>query len=248
MNSRAANSGGSASPVPPPPPLEVFVVLPDGSCIPATKSNLKIVLKQARSAATKQRRLVAQEKADELQRNLEDRAIARRLLRELAEIDREHSRKPVVLRVKVKQEGLGGQTSDVRKRSQTPLPRSINMTLIPASSWVIDDDGMRGVHYSQTYLSRKSEDFYRGAARDRWLYDARDEAVLRDRGGNPITIDNLGDNVDEIGAAWQAIEDATRRKNGKIQIRIIVDGLDHTCPHALFAPAREARICRMPVA
>jgi len=222
MNSRSANSGGSASLVPPPPPLEVFIFLGDGSCIPATRDKLKIVLKQARSAATKRRRLMAKEKADELQRNLEDRAIARRLLRELAEIDREHSRKPVVLRVKVKQEGLGGQTSDVRKRSQTASPRSINMTLITASSWVIDDDGMRGVHYSQTYLSRKSVDFYRGAARDRWLYDARDEAVLRDRNGNPITIDNLGDDVDEIGAAWQAIEDATTRKNGKIQIRIIV--------------------------
>lgn len=222
MNPRAANSGGSASPVPPPPPLEVFIFLGDGSCIPATRDKLKIVLKQARSAATKKRRLMAQEKADELQRNLEDRAIARRLLRELAEIDREHSRKPAVLRVKVKQEGLGGQTSDVRKRSQTPSPRSINMTLITASSWVIDDDGMRGVHYSQTYLSRKSEVFYRGAARDRWLYEARDEAVLRDRDGEPVIISNLGDDVDEIGAAWQAIEDAIMRANGKVQIRIIV--------------------------
>ncbi|CAN5597899.1 hypothetical protein BH10PSE14_BH10PSE14_35140 [soil metagenome] len=222
MNSRAANSGGSASPVPPPPPVEMFIVLPDGSCIPATRDKLKVVLRQARSEATKRRRLAAQEKADELQRNLEDRAAARRFLQELAEIDREHRRIAATLRGKVKADRPERRTSDVVKRPpSTPGRRVIAMTRVP-SSWVIDHLGMRGIHYQQSYIGRKTPGFYRGAARDRWEYEARDEAVLRYPNGQPIIIDNIGDDIDEIGAGWQAIEDATTRKNGKIQIRIIV--------------------------
>ncbi|MFW2850731.1 MobA/MobL family protein [Sphingomonas sp. TX0543] len=180
------------------------------------------MLRQARSEATKQRRLAAKEKADELQRNLEDRAAARRFLQELAEIDRESRRMAATLRAKVKADRPAPQTSDVVKRVTMPPSRKpISMTTIP-SSWVIDDFGMRGVHYSQSYIGRKSPGFYRGAARDRWLYEARDEAVLRDAEGEPIIIANLGDDLDEISAAWQAIEDATTRKNGKIQIRLIV--------------------------
>jgi len=231
MNSRSANSGGSASPVPPPPPIEVFVLLPDGSCIPATPDKLKIVLRQARSAATKQARLKAQEKAVELQCSLEDRAAARRLLQELAEIDLERRRMAATLRARVKADRPARQTSDVVKRVPTlPSRRTIAMTQVP-SSWIVDDLGMRGVHYDQRYIGRKSPGFYRGAARDRWEYEVRDEAVLRDASGEPVVIDNLGADVDEIGAAWQAIEDATQRKNGKIQIRIIV---------ALDADASEA--------
>ncbi|RYY28441.1 MAG: hypothetical protein EOP62_04425 [Sphingomonadales bacterium] len=222
MNSRSANSGGSAGPIPPPPPIEVFVVLADGSCIPATRDKLKIVLRQARSEATKKRRLATMEKAGELQRNLEDRAAARRLLQELAEIDRDRRRIAATLRGRVKADRSAQQTSDVVKRAATsPSRMPIPMTRVP-SSWVIDDLGMRGVHYSQSYIGRKSPGFYRGAARDRWLYEARDEAVLRDEHGEPIVIANIGDDLDEIGVAWQAIEDATTRKNGKIQIRIIV--------------------------
>lgn len=222
MNSCPANSGGSASPIPPPPVVEVFVVLPDGSCIPATRDKLKIVMRQARSEATKRRRLAAKEKADELQRNLDDRAAARRYLQELAEIDLERRRIAATLRVRVKADRPARQTSDVVKRAAMPPSRKpISMTPVP-SSWVVDDLGMRGVHYSQSYIGRKSPGFYRGAARDRWLYEARDEAVLRDSGGEPVIIANLGEDLDEIGAAWQAIEDATTRKNGKIQIRLIV--------------------------
>lgn len=221
MNSRSANSRGSASPVPPPPPIEVFVVLPDGSCIPATPGTLKVVLRQARSEATKQARLKADEKAAELQRNLEDRAAARRLLQELAEIDRDRRRIAATLRGRVKADQPARQTSDVVKRAASPPSRMpIPMTRVP-SSWVVDDLGMRGVHYNHSYIGRKSPGFYRGAARDRWLYEARDEAVLRDQHDEPIIISNLGDNLDEIGVGWQAIEDATTRKNGKIQIRII---------------------------
>lgn len=222
MNSPSSNSGGFADPVPPPPPVEFFIVLPDGSCIPATRDKLKIVLKQARTAELKKRKAAAREKADELQRNLEDRAAARRLLQELAEIDREHRRTPAILRARVQKERSDRQTSAVRKRVETMSRRSGGMPTTLASSWVIDDRGMRGVHYSQTYIGRKSPGFYVGAARDRWEYEARDEAVLRGPDGNPIIITNLGDDVDEIAAAWQAIEDATTRANGKIQIRIIV--------------------------
>lgn len=222
MNSRSANSGGSAGPVPSPPPVEMFIVLPDGSCIPATRDKLRIVLRQARSDATKRRRLAAQEKASELQRNLEDRAAARRFLHELAEIDRECRRIAATLRGKVKADRPERQTSDVVKRAPgMPTQRVIAMTSVP-SSWVIDDLGMRGIHYQQSYIGRKSPGFYRGAARDRWEYEVRDEAVLRDAHGGPIIVTNIGEDIDEIGAGWQAIEDATTRLNGKIQIRIIV--------------------------
>jgi hypothetical protein len=200
----------------------VFVILPDGSCIPATKETLKIVMRQSRSEASKRRRLKAKEKADELQRNLEDRAAARRYLQELAEIDLERRRMAATLRARVKADRPSPQTSDVVKRSSSlPSRGSIAMTQVP-SSWVVDDFGMRGVHYSQSYIGRKSPGFYRDAARDRWLYEARDEAVLRGVDGEPVIVANIGDDLDEIGTAWQAIEDATTRLNGKIQIRIIV--------------------------
>ena len=85
----AANSGGSASSVPPPPPVSFFLVLPDGSCAPATARTCRIVMKQARSEAHKQARIRRLEKAAELQSALEDRAAARRLHQELAEIERD---------------------------------------------------------------------------------------------------------------------------------------------------------------
>ena len=90
-----------------------------------------------------------------------------------------------------------------------------------ASSWVVDDHGMRGVIWQQSYLGRKSPDFYRGAAKDNWEYDVRDEAVMLDASGVPIIISNMGDDWIEIGVAWQAIEDASTRKNAKIQIGAI---------------------------
>ncbi|MGY2735045.1 MobA/MobL family protein [Sphingomonas sp. UYP23] len=221
MNSPSSNSAASGRPALPPPPIEVFVVLPDGSCRAATQASLKIVLKQARSDQLKARKARRQEKADELQRNLEDRAAARRLLIELAEIDRDYRRMAATLLVRVKPDRPPRKTSDVRKRVIVTSSRT-SVTRIQTSSWVIDERGMRGVHFAQSYLGRKSSSFYRGAARDRWEYEARDEAVLRDADNEPIILSNLGEDIDEIGAAWQCIEDATTRKNGKIQIRIIV--------------------------
>ncbi|MFX6011294.1 hypothetical protein ABTE87_21625, partial [Acinetobacter baumannii] len=73
----------------------------------------------------------------------------------------------------------------------------------------------------QSYLGRKSADFYRGAARDNWEYDVRDEAVVLGPDGEPIIISNMGDDWVEIGVGWQAMEDASTRKNAKIQIRAI---------------------------
>jgi hypothetical protein len=222
MNSRAANSGGSAGPVPPPPPIEFFLVLPDGSCTPATSKTCKIVMKQARSEARKQAKIKRHEKAIELQMALEDRAAARRLLQELAEIERDRIRYAARFKVRVRPEKPGTLTSPVTKRlTLTPMKAPRTPSQRPASSWVIDDFGMRGIIWQQSYLGRKSPNFYRGAARDSWEYDVRDEAVLLDAAGEPIIISSMGDDWVEIGAAWQAMEDASTRKNAKIQIRAI---------------------------
>ena len=221
MNLATPNSGGSASTAPPRPPIEIKILLPDGSCIPATPANARKLLKQARSAALKARKARRQEIADELQRNLEDRRAARRLLDELAGYERDRRRIAVVLRARVKPEKPAAQASTVTKR-RTVIRTGLASTTRPASSWVVDDLGLRGIHYHQSYLSRKSPSFYRGAATDRWRYDVRDEAVVRDADGNVVWFSNLGEDIDEIAAAWQAIEDATTRKNGKVQIRIIV--------------------------
>ena len=181
---------------------------------------MQIVLRQARSDDLKARKAKRREKVAELQMAMEDRAAARRFLQELIDIDRDARRRAATLIAKVKKEKSGRRTSDVRKRPITgkymPGPNSVAQ-----SSWMLDDKGMRGVHWQQSYIGKKSPAFYCGAARDRWLYEARDEAVLRDASGEPVIVTNLGSDIDEIGAAWQCIEVATTRKNGKIQIRII---------------------------
>lgn len=222
MNSRAANSGGFAGPVPPPPPIEFYLVLPDGSCIPATARNCRIVMKQARDEARKQAKIRRHEKAVEVQMALEDRAAARRLMRELAEVELDRIRYAARIRVLVRPDKPETRTSPVEKRlTLTPLTNRTVTRVHAASSWVIDDRGMRGVIWQQSYFGRKSPNFYRGAARDNWEYDVRDEAVLRDAEGEPVIISNMGDDWIEIGAAWQAMEDASVRKNAKIQIRAI---------------------------
>jgi hypothetical protein len=224
MNSRAANSGGSASPVPPPPPHEFYVVLPDGSCIPATPKTCRIVMKQARDEARKQAKIKRHEKAVEVQMALEDRAAARRLMQELAELDRDLIRYAARFRVRIRPDKPDTRTSPIVKRlTITPMhDRSLRLGMEPtASSWVIDDRGMRGIIWQQSYLGRKSADFYRGAARDNWEYDVRDEAVVLGPDGEPIIISNMGDDWVEIGVGWQAMEDASTRKNAKIQIRAI---------------------------
>ena len=244
MNLRSANSGGPATSPPPPAAIELEILLPDGSCIPATRSNARRVFKQARSAMLKARKARRNEIAAELQQNLEDRRAARGLLNELAGYERDRRRMAAVLRAKVRPEVASQQTSSIQKRS-IPFRSSVVIVAKPGSSWVLDDRGMRGVAYHQSYLSRKSSSFYRGAASDRWLYDVRDEAVVRDADDNVIWFSNLGDDIDEIAAAWQAVEDATTRGNGKIQIHIIVPldadaspgeqaaALRHFCEHVL---------------
>ena len=222
MNSSSSNSGGFAGPVPPPPPIEFYLVLPDGSCIPATARNCRIVMKQARDEARKQAKIRRHEKAVEVQMALEDRAAARRLMRELAEVELDRIRYAARIRVLVRPDKPETRTSPVEKRlTLTPLTNRTVTRVHAASSWVIDDRGMRGVIWQQSYFGRKSPNFYRGAARDNWEYDVRDEAVLRDAEGEPVIISNMGDDWIEIGAAWQAMEDASVRKNAKIQIRAI---------------------------
>lgn len=180
-------------------------------------------MKHARSEARKQARIKRLEKAVELQMNLEDRAAARRLMQELAEIERDRIRWVGRFTVQVRPEKPASRTSPVKKRLMiTPMTiKSDHDTQRVASSWVIDDRGMRGVIWQQSYLGRKSQRFYRGAARDNWEYDVRDEAMLLDAQGEPIIISNMGDDWVEIGTAWQAMEDASTRKNAKIQIRAI---------------------------
>lgn len=223
MNLRSANSPGSAD-LPPPPPLFTFeIVLPSGRCSPATKKALAEAARQVRSETRKMSKIARQEKADELQRNLLDRYVAKRFMRELAELDREGRRVPFLLRSKVRPEPTKRDSSNVKKRVRGTSNRVADRMSAPAcSSWHIDDAGFRGVHYNQSYVGRNSPDFYRGVAKNRWEYEARDEAVIRDADGIPCIVSNLGGDIDEIGVAWQAIEDTTTRKNGKVQIRIIV--------------------------
>ncbi|MBY0300139.1 MobA/MobL family protein [Sphingomonas ginsenosidimutans] len=179
-------------------------------------------MKQARDEARKQAKIRRHEKAVEVQMALEDRAAARRLMRELAEVELDRIRYAARIRVLVRPDKPETRTSPVEKRlTLTPLTNRTVTRVHAASSWVIDDRGMRGVIWQQSYFGRKSPNFYRGAARDNWEYDVRDEAVLRDAEGEPVIISNMGDDWIEIGAAWQAMEDASVRKNAKIQIRAI---------------------------
>ena len=181
-------------------------------------------MRQARSEARKAARIRRQEKAAQLQSSLEDRAAARRLLKELAEADRSIA-KWHRFQVRSMPEKPAKATSPVVKRnmgasSSTPHERGATRPQA-ASSWVVDSAGFRGVIWQQTYLGRKSQGFYRGAARDNWEYECRDEAVVRDAAGEPIIISNMGEDWVEIGTAWQCLEDASARKNAKIQIRVI---------------------------
>ncbi|MBN8816524.1 MAG: hypothetical protein J0J06_13880 [Sphingomonas sp.] len=182
------------------------------------------MLKQARDEARKQARIRRHEKAVEVQMAIEDRAAARRLMQELAELDRDLIRYAARFKVRVRPDKPSTHTSPVEKRvTATPVKEQSRrpVSITTASSWVIDDHGMRGIIWQQSYLGRKSPGFYRGAARDNWEYDVRDEAVLLDASGEPIIITNMGDDWVEVGAGWQALEDASVRKNAKIQIRAI---------------------------
>lgn len=224
MNWPASNSGGSAGPFPPPPPIEFFLVLPDGSCIPATPDRCRIVLRQVRSELRKQAKIKRHEKAVELQMAIEDRAAAWSVQRELTALHRGSIRWTARFKVRAEPKKPEMRTSQVTKRVTSTVmkvgagPR--DMARAP-SSWVVDAMGMKGVIWQQSYLGRRSLGFHRGAARENWEYIVRDEAVLLDGTGEPIIISNMGDDWVEIGAGWQAMEDASTRANAKIQLLAI---------------------------
>ncbi len=220
----SANSFGSAGPVSPPPPLDFFLVLPDGSCIPATPETCRIIMRQVRSDLRKQVKIKRQEKAVELQMAIEDRAAARSVQKELAELHRGSIRWAARFRVRAEPTKSETRTSPVTKRvvgtAIKVSGRGVDAPR-PASSWVTDAMGMKGVIWQQSYLGRKSPKFYPGATRESWEYIVRDEAVLLDDAGEPIIISNIGENWIEIGAGWQAMEDASMRANAKIQLLAI---------------------------
>ncbi len=181
------------------------------------------VMRQARSEARKAVRIVRQEQAARLHRNLQDKAAARGILREMAETDRGIAKWHRIIGRIIPDKPTSG-TSPVTKRTSrsatlAPLKASATMPLT-ASSWTVDAAGFRGVTWQQTYLGRNSPKFHRGAAKANWEYECRDEAVLRDIDGDPVIISNMGDDWLEIGTAWQCLEDASIRKNAKIQTRV----------------------------
>lgn len=205
-------------------------------------------MKQARSEARKQAKLKRHEKAVELQMALEDRAAARRLERELAEMHRGSIRWAGRFKVRSEPPRPARRTSPVVKHGGGgSAGRSGVVVDTPRapSSWVVDGLGMKGIIWQQSYCGRRSPGFRRGAARAHWEYIVRDEAVLLGHDGEPAIVSNMGEDWVEIGAAWQAMEDATTRANGKIQIRCIapfdsdmseaemVDALTHFCTTVL---------------
>lgn len=110
----------------------------------------------------------------------------------------------------------------MRKRVRLASTGSLRRPHSPSpSSWLVDERGERGVIWQQRYVGRAGKDSYWGIARDRWNYEVGDEAVARDELGGPLIISNMGEDWLEIGAAWQAIEDAGARKNAKITIRVV---------------------------
>ncbi|WP_373486556.1 MobA/MobL family protein, partial [Blastomonas sp.] len=224
MNLPSANSSPPRGARLPPPDQMFFIVLHDGSCTPATRKAMGTVMRQARSDARKQVRIQRQEQAARLHRNLQDKAAARGILREMAETDRGIA-KWYRLTGRIIPDKPTSATSPVTKRtsrsaSLAPLKASAAMPQA-ASSWAIDAAGFRGVTWQQTYIGRSSPKFRRGAAKDNWEYECRDEAVLLDAAGEPVIVSSMGEDWLEIGTAWQCLEDASTRKNAKIQIRVI---------------------------
>lgn len=181
-------------------------------------------MRQTRSEARKQAKIKRHEKAVELQMMLEDRAAARSLQRELAELHRGSIRWAARFKVRAEPKRPENSTSPVTKRvigiAIRGTARGIDAPR-PASSWAVDALGMKGVIWQQSYLGRKSPGFHNGKARENWEYIVRDEAVLLDAAGEPVIISNMGDDWIEIGAAWQAMEDASTRANAKIQMLAI---------------------------
>lgn len=70
------------------------------------------------------------------------------------------------------------------------------------SSWAIDAQQLRGVHYQQSYLGRSSANYYRGSPRKRWNYVTRPEALLLDEAGVPFVFSNCSQGLAEGGDLW----------------------------------------------
>jgi hypothetical protein len=221
MNSSNSDPSLASPDRSPPPPLQFEIVHDDGRCSPATARNLKRALKQERTNELKLKRQWRKDRMVEIEAERENAAAARRLLQEMAENDRERREYAVVLRGKVKTPprriDAGGPERSARMSPPSRAPRSSR-----PSSWIADDRRMRGVIYRQSYIRRGGKGFYAGCARDHYYYTIRDKAVVVGIDGLPIVVTNMGETIDEVAAGWDAIEEATTRLNGKVQIRIVL--------------------------
>lgn len=221
MNSSNSDRSSASRDRSPHPPITFEIVHSNGRCSPATAHNLKRMLKQERTDERVAARRWRRDRLLEMQSDRETASTSRRLMREIAEHDRETRKFAAVLRGRVKAapkpKGAGQQGRSARRPVIGPGPR-----LPQVSSWIDDDRGMRGVIYRQSYIRRGGKGFYKGCARDHYYYTIRDDAVVVDADGNPIVLTNTGETIEEIGAGWEAIEQATTRANGKIQIRVVL--------------------------
>jgi hypothetical protein len=212
--------GSFARPVPD-TPLQFEIVHANGRCSPATARNLKRALKQERSNELKLKRQWRKDRMVKIEAERDNISAARRLLRELAEHDRESRKYAAVLRGKVKAPPRHVENRGLEQSARMPLPSRATRSNRP-SSWIVDDRRMRGVIYRQSYIRRGTKGFFDGCARDHYYYTIRDEAVVIGTDGLPIVVTNMGDTIDEVAAGWDAIEQATTRRNGKVQIRIVL--------------------------
>ena len=221
MNCASPNSPGFAAAFSPPSPPLFLIEDEAGSCSPATSDKLAIAMKQQRTAETKRKRLERDEIAMRVKCNLEDSAACRELMKELAEADCMSRKNSARLQVMVK---IGKPKkkpdNDLIRRSyqvskERPSPGQ-------ESSWYLDDQGRRGVHFNLTYLGRKSKDFAPGEASAHYRYVVRDDAVLLDERGRRIVLSNVADSTEEGELFWDAMEKVSTGKAAKIQVRIIV--------------------------
>lgn len=216
MNSSNSDMRGASRKTPPDPSRDIEIVTPGGRCIRATAANLELAMAQHRSEETAQAKAAANARQRKLATAKADRAAALAVMREIEQGYRHHIRFAVRVRVKPLARGEEGKRKKIRIAPGAKRPIS------HGSSWEVDRHGMRGVHYQQSYISRKGPAFRPGCARERLLYITRPDAVLADEQGAPLIFSNLGLGIDEMGNAWDAIEAASTRKNAKIQIEAIV--------------------------
>ncbi|MCW2364612.1 hypothetical protein M2341_000059 [Sphingobium sp. B7D2B] len=201
---------------PPDPSSDIEILTAKGRCIRATAANLELAMVQHRSEETAQAKAAANARQRKLATAKADRAAAFAVMREIEQGYRDHIRFAVRVRVKPPVRGEEGKRNEIR------IAPGAKRAISHGSSWEVDRSGMRGVHYQQSYISRKSPAFKPGCARKRLLYITRPDAVLADEHGEPLIFSNLGLNTYEMGNAWDVIEAASTRKNAKIQIEAIV--------------------------